>query len=108
MIGLFYIIEYFDIASGARDNTPQVRANNMDGVIKSLEEASTKLFKWICDNLMSINADYCHLLVSRNKTVNIRVGNFDIKNSHCEKFLGVKFDHELTFNSYISDLYKSQ
>ena len=30
--------------------------------------------------------------------------NFDIKNSHFEKLLGVKFDHKLTFNSHTSDL----
>ena len=87
MIGLFFIIEDFDIASCARGNTPQVSANNMDGVVKSLEEASIKLFKWICNNLMIINADNSHLLVSTNKTVNIRIGNSDIKNIHCEKLL---------------------
>ena len=27
---------------------------NMDGVVKSLEEASTKLFKWSSDNLMKV------------------------------------------------------
>ena len=45
---------------------------------------------------MKSNADTCHLLVSPNNTVNIRVENFDIKNSH--KLLGVKFAHKLTFN----------
>ena len=31
----------------------------------------------------------CHLLVSTNDIVNIRVENFDVKNSYCEKLLGV-------------------
>ena len=75
----------------------------MDGVFKSLEEASTKLFKWFSDNLMKSNANKCHLLVSTNNTVNIRVEIFDIKDSDCEKLLGVKFNHKLTFNSHISD-----
>ena len=73
LINLFFIIEDFDIASYADDNTPYVSANNMNGVVKSLEEASIKLFKWFSDNLMKANADECHLLVSTNKTVNIRV-----------------------------------
>ena len=55
---------------------------------------------------MKSNANKCHLLVSTNNTVNIRVENFDIKDSDCEKLLGVKFNHKLTFNSHISDLCK--
>ena len=61
----------------------------MDGVVKSLEEASNKLFKWFSHNLMISNANKCDLLVSTNNTVNIRVENFDIKNSDSEKLLGV-------------------
>ena len=58
-----------DIASYADDNTSYFIADNIDGVIKSLEEASEILFKWLYDNLMKINADKCHLLVSTNNTV---------------------------------------
>ena len=74
--------------------------------VKSLEEGSIKLFEWFSDNLMKSNDNKCHLLVSTNSTVNIRIANFDIKNSHCEKVLGVKFNHKLTFNSHSSDLCK--
>ena len=55
---------------------------------------------------MKNNADKCHLLVSKNNTINIRVEDFDIKNSHCQKRLGVKFDYKLIFNSRISNLCK--
>ena len=51
---MFFIIEDTDIASYADDNTPYVIADNIDGVIKSLEEASEILFKWFNDNLMRI------------------------------------------------------
>ena len=51
LIDLFFIIEDIDIASYADDNTPYVIADNIDGVIKSLEEASEILFKWFNDNL---------------------------------------------------------
>ena len=54
---------------------------------KPLEEASTKLFKWFSDDLMKSNTDKCRLLVSRNNAVNIRVEDFDIKNSDCEKLI---------------------
>ena len=48
----------------------------------------------------------CHLLISTNDIVNIRVENLDVKNSYCEKLLGVKFNRKLIFNSHISDLCK--
>ena len=63
LINLFFIIEDTDIASYADDNTPYFSADNIDGVIKSLKDASDILFKWFSDNLMKINADKCHLLV---------------------------------------------
>ena len=106
LIDLFFIIEDTDIASYADDNTPYVIADNIDGVIKSLEEASEILFKWFNDNLMRINADKCHLLVSTNNTVKIKIGNFDITNSKSEKLLGVEFDHKLSFDDHISELCK--
>ena len=84
---MFFIIEDTDIASYADDNTPYVIADNIDGVIKSLEEASEILFKWFNDNLMKINVDKCHLLVSTNNTTKI-------------------FDHKLSFDDHISELCK--
>ena len=38
----------------------------MNGIVKSLEEVSTKLFKWFSDNLMKRNADKCHLLITKD------------------------------------------
>ena len=57
---MFFIIEDVDIASYPDDDTPYVIADNIDGVIKSLEEASEILFKWSNDNLMKINVEKCH------------------------------------------------
>ena len=42
---MFFIIEDTDIASYADENTQYVIADNIDGVIKSLEEVSEILFK---------------------------------------------------------------
>ena len=55
---------------------------------------------------MRINADKCHLLVSTNNTVKIKIRNFDITNSKSEKVLGVKFDHKLSSDYHISELCK--
>ena len=106
LIDLFFIIENTDIASYADDNTPYISADDIDGVIKSLEETSATLFKWFSDNLMKSNPDKCHLLISTNNTVKMKIGHFDIANSRNEKLLGVKFDSKLTFDDHISELCK--
>ena len=60
-------------------------------MITSLEKASNVLFEWFENNLLKGNADKCHLLVSSSDTVNLRVSEFDIRNSECEKLLGVTY-----------------
>ena len=75
---MFFIFEDLDIARYADDNTAYATADNIDGVIKSLEEASEILFKWTNENLMKISTDKCHLLVSTNNTVKIKTRNSDI------------------------------
>ena len=55
LIELFFIIEDADIASSVNDNTPYVIADNIDGVIKFLEEASEILFKWFNENENELN-----------------------------------------------------
>ena len=52
--------------------------------------------------MLKSNADKCHLLVSFSGPVNLRVSEYDIKNSECEKLLGVKFDNKLTFEKHIT------
>ena len=57
-----------------------VIADNVDGVIKSLEEAWKILFKWFNE----------WKLMLTNNTVKIKMGKFDLTNSKSEKLLGVK------------------
>ena len=82
--------------------THHIVADNIDGVINSLEKASKILFKWFNDNLMKINVDKYHMLVSKNNTIKIKIGNFDITNSKGEKLLEVKFDHKLSSKNSVS------
>ena len=62
------------------------------------------MFEWFENNLLKSNADRCHLLVSFSDAVNLRVSEYDIKNSECEKLLGVKFDNKLKFEKHITDI----
>ena len=52
------------------------------------------------------NADKCNLLVSSSDAVNLRLSEYDIKSSECEKLLRVKFDNKLTFEKHITDIYR--
>ena len=54
--------------------------------------------------MLKSNAEKCHLLVRSSDAVNLRVSEYDIKNSECEKLLGVKCDNELTFEKHITDI----
>ena len=47
-----------------------------------------------------------HLLISINKNTTVKIGEYDIESSECEKLLGVKLDWKLKFNDHISDICK--
>ena len=71
---------------------------------KSLEQVSDALFNWFKNNRLKNNIDKCHVLVSTNKPVGVKFGDYTIDDSECEKLLGVKLDVNLNFNDHISDL----
>ena len=86
------------------DNTPYVIADDINGVIASLEKGSKALLTWFENNLLKCIGDKCNLLVSAIDAVSITVSEYDIKNSDCEKLLGVQFDNKLTFEKHIPDI----
>ena len=59
----FHMMSDTDFASYADDNTLYVSADTIDEVIKRLETASVKLFKWFTDNRMKANQDKYHLIL---------------------------------------------
>ena len=59
-----------------------VSADTIDEVIKGLEIASVKLFKWFADNQIKVNQDEC-----QNENVSMYTCPFEIKNASCEKLL---------------------
>ena len=50
--------------------------------------------------------DSCHLLVSSNATVTIKIGSHEIANTKREKLSGVQFDSGLSFDYQISEICK--
>ena len=80
--------------------------NNIDNVIASLKEVSDALFNWFKNNHLKNNVNKSHVLVSTNKPVGIKIGDYAIDNSKWGKLFGVKRDLNLNFNDHISDLCK--
>ena len=98
----FYIISETDFVSYADDNTPYVTEDSIDDVIRKLESVSSKLFKWFSDNEMKANKDKCHFITSNNISATISTYNTNVKNSECEKILGIKVDGNLNFNGTLT------
>ena len=80
--------------------------NNIDNVIASLEQVSDALINWFKSNRLKNSFDKCYVLVSTNKPVGIKIGDYTIDNNECEKLLGAKIDVNLNFNDHIADLRK--
>ena len=85
------------IANYADDNTPHATDKYLETVLKDLEKGSDTLLKWFTDNLLKGNPEKYHLLVSTNEKRHLNVGETEISNSKCEKFLGIKIETERTF-----------
>ena len=80
--------------------------NNIDNVIAPLKEVSAALFNWFKNNHLKNNVNKSHVLVSTNKPIGIKIGDYTIDNSKWGELFGVKRDLNLNFNDHISDLCK--
>ena len=103
---MFFAMKDIHFASYADDNTPYVSSDSMEDVIRILENDSIKLSKWFSDNMMKANKDKCHLIVSSNEHVSMKLDNIEIENSNCERLLGVKIDSKLNFKEHLDGIIK--
>ena len=78
---LFFTLNSIDIAKFVDDDTPYASAIDIDSLIVPLEKATKSLFTWFDNNLIKSNANKCHLLVSSNKKVKIKIGSPEIDNT---------------------------
>ena len=97
---MFFVMNDIDFASYADDSTLYVSSDSIVDLIRILENDSIKLFKWFSDNMMKANKDKCHLIVSSNEHVSMKLDNIEIENSNCERLLGVKIDSTLNFKEH--------
>ena len=74
-----------------------------DVVADNIEEASAALFQWFNNNLLKKNPDKCHVLISSNKNITVKIGEYEVENSECEELLGAKLDWKLNCDDHISN-----
>ena len=98
------MISNTDFSSYDDDNTIYDSGSSSDNVILSLQESAEKLFQWFPHDQMKGNTDKCHLIVSTDQPIEIRVGESLIKSSTCEKLLGIKIDNKLNFDTHVKGL----
>ena len=103
---LFLVLKDTDFVSCADDNTIYDIGGSINDVIAPLQDSSEKRLQWFSDNQLKGNTNKCHLIVSSDDPTEIQVGESVIKNTTCEKLLGIKIDNKLTFDEHISGLCK--
>ena len=98
------LLENYDIAKFADDNTPYVTRDNISSVVKLLEKVACAIFQWFRDNEMKANADKCHVLLNISNGLTVKTNEVQTKNSQWEKVLGIAIDNDLKFEGRINNI----
>ena len=100
---LFLSLQDILVANYVDGSTSYCTGLNISNVQIKLET----LLQWFKDNKMKAYPDKYHLLINDTKeSFQMKISNETVSNSKYKMLLGVKVDHELTFNEHISSLYK--
>ena len=103
---MFFELSQTDFTSYADDNAPYVKANNIDKVIKILENDSIWLFQWFSDNQIKANKNECLLAINDNEKVSVNIDDIEIENTSSGKLLGIIIDSKLNFKQHLEGIIK--
>ena len=70
----------------------------------SFEKVSSNLCQWFTENELKANARKWNLLISSGENIHVNTGTSQIKNSDCERLLGIDIDCTVTFKSHINQI----
>ena len=102
---LFMICKDSTITNYADDNSPFACNVDVDSVILKLEKDAKALLTWFGINGLKANPDKFHLILNNpDEKYFIEIQNYKIRNSKCEKLLGVKINNNLSFDEHVADL----
>ena len=94
------------IANYADDNTPYSTGTGIHNIISHLEQASDISSKWFQDNYLKASPDIYHVVLNETCETQLIVNKVPIAKSCCEKLLGIKIDHKLSFEPHVELLCK--
>ena len=93
------------ISNYADDNNPFLCAKDDTTVIEKLTSDAQILLDWFITNGFKANPDKFHLLASTfDAEAFIQIDQYKIHKSQCEKLLGIKIDHKLSFEEHVTTL----
>ena len=90
---LFFIMEDCDVASYADDNTPYLSRK----MLRKFWTVWRMCLQTCFNSLPKTNWRKCHLLISSGENVHLNIGTSQIKDSDCERLLGIDIDCKLSF-----------
>ena len=99
-----FVLSQTDFVSYADDSTPYVDADDIDEVITILENDSIQLFKWFSDNQMKANKDKCHVVISNNEKVSMKIDNIELENTSSKNIIMI--DSKLNFKEHLEGIIK--
>ena len=76
-----------EFASYADNNTPYTSGQNIDAVIRTLENDADRLLKQFSNNQMKTNKNKCHLLLNNKERITMKIGETEIKTVTTKRYL---------------------
>ena len=79
-----------EFASYADNNTPYTSGQNIDAIIRTLENDADRLLKQFSNNQMKTNKNKCHLLLNNKERITMKIGETEIKTVTAKRYLESK------------------
>lgn len=107
---IFYFIHKSELYNYADDNTLSYADNDLDKLIKTLEEESKILINWFSINKMKANPEKFQAIAvgkkTKDKNLKFKLEGNEIECEDNVKLLGVTIDFKLNFNEHVSIICK--
>ena len=89
------------MANYADDNTIYTIKDNIDDLLKTLENETSLILDWFRMNEMKPNDDKCHLIVCNHDQLSVILGREEIETTDSVQLLGLTIDKNLNFIDHV-------